>query len=265
MNTREDVAFLVGSESREAILRTLAVEPRRPTDLANICDCARETAQRTLAGFCDRGWVEKADGLYRLTPGGEMVYDRYQELRTTVERAERMREFLTNAGSASDDIPSSVLDQMNITTAVSNDPHAPLNRYLTVLGDEPVDQFRGVAPIVSRVFNESAEAVLGEHTQMELIVDQSVLERSRTAYPEAFERARDLDQFELRITDEDLEFGLLLVDGHGVVAAYDEHNNMVALVDGDEPEVISWVEELYESIHFASTPIDEVQSTGMME
>ncbi|MDS0239677.1 hypothetical protein NDO74_00010 [Haloferax sp. S2CR25-2] len=259
MSAREDVAFLVGSQSREAILRALAVEPHRPTELAERCDCARETAQRTLAGFCDRGWVKKADGLYHLTPGGTMVHEQYERFTEAVECADRMSEFLADAAEICENAPPGVLGQMNITTAADNDPHAPLNRYLTIVGNEPVDRFRGVAPIVSRVFNESAEAVLGENTRMELIVDRGVLERSIDAYPDSFERARELDQFELRIAEESLDFGLLVVDGHGVVSAYDEHNNLTALVDGDTPEVVSWVESLYESVRSKSVPIDRLE------
>nr|WP_233512118.1 hypothetical protein [Haloferax sp. Atlit-12N] len=260
MSAREDVAFLVGSQSREAILRALAVEPRRPTDLADICDCARETAQRTLAGFCDRGWVKKTEGVYHLTAGGVMVHDQYVEFISTVECADRMSEFLANAAEICEGAPPGVLSQMNITTAADNDPHAPLNRYLTIVGNEPVDRFRGVTPIVSRVFNESAKDVLGPDTRMELVVDRDVLERSMDAYPESFERAQDLDQFELRVTDEDLDFGLLLVDGHGVVSAYDKHGNLTALVDGDAPEVVSWVESLYESVCSTSIPLEQLES-----
>ncbi|WP_191965855.1 MULTISPECIES: winged helix-turn-helix domain-containing protein [Haloferax] len=260
MNAREDVAFLVGSRSRESILQALAREPRRPTDLARVCGCARETAQRTLAGFCDRGWVEKSDGLYRLTPGGKMVYEQYTDLVDTVECTARMREFLTNAGGICDDVPADVLEQLTVTTAADNDPHAPINRYLTVLGNDTVDEFRGVSPIVSRVFNEAAEQVLGPQTEMELVVDRDVLERSMSEYAESFELGQELDQFSLRVVEDTLEFGLLLVDGHGLVAAYDDHGNMVSLVDGDAPAVVDWVKDLYESIRSESKPLEHGDS-----
>ncbi|ELZ95491.1 hypothetical protein [Haloferax sulfurifontis] len=188
-----------------------------------------------------------------------MVHEQYERFTEAVECADRMSEFLADAAEICENAPPGVLGQMNITTAADNDPHAPLNRYLTIVGNEPVDRFRGVAPIVSRVFNESAEAVLGENTRMELIVDRGVLERSIDAYPDSFERARELDQFELRIAEESLDFGLLVVDGHGIVSAYDEHNNMTALVDGDAPEVVSWVESLYESVRSTSVPVGRLE------
>lgn len=256
MTAREDVAFLVGSQSRVTILEALADGPRRPTELARQCDCARETAQRTLSGFCDRGWVEKADGRYCLTPGGEMVFERYEELTQTVECTDRMSEFLTHVGDISGDVPTEVLQQLNVTTAVDNDPHAPIHRYLTVLGDDPVHRFRGVSPIVSRIFNEAAVQVIGPETEMELVVDRSVLERSMTEYPDAFEHGQELEQFTLHVVDEQLEFGLAVVDGHGIVASYDDYGNVVALVDGDALEAVAWVEELYESLRSKASPVE---------
>lgn len=256
MDAREDIAFLVGSDSREAILDALATEPRRPTDLATVCGCARETAQRTLAGFCERKWVEKSDGKYQLTPGGRMVHERYAELVGTVTQADHMSEFLTNATGAIADVPPAVLEQVTITTAVDGDPHAPINRYLTVLGEEPVSDFRGISPIVSRVFNEAAERVLGPETQMELIIDTEVLERSKASYPEALALAFELGQFSLRVTEKNIDFGLLLVDDHALVAAYDGDGNLVALIDGDEPEVVEWTRSVYEQIWAESSVLE---------
>ncbi|MFC7203352.1 helix-turn-helix transcriptional regulator [Haloferax namakaokahaiae] len=256
MDARKDIAFLVGSESREAILDALATEPRRPTELATVCGCARETAQRTLAGFCDRNWVEKHAEKYRLTPGGRMVYEQYVELVGTVTQVDLTSEFLTNATGPIAGVPQSVLEQVTVTTAVGGDPHAPLNRYLTVLGDEPVDEFRGISPIVSRVFNEAAERVIGPGTRMELIIDSEVLQRSMDSYPDALEQAHELEQFTLRVSEESIDFGLLLVDEHALVAAYDGDGNMVALIDGDEPAVLEWAQSVYDAVSANATAIE---------
>ncbi|WP_416839908.1 helix-turn-helix transcriptional regulator [Haloferax sp. DFSO52] len=190
-----------------------------------------------------------------------MVFERYDRLIETIECADRMSEFLIHAGGVCEDAPPEVLQQLTVTTAANNDPHAPINRYLTILGDEPVDRFRGVTPIVSRIFNEAAQQVIGPETEMELVVDQAVLERSRVNYPDAYELGKELDQFSMYVVDEDLEIGLVLVDGHGAVASHDDDGNIVALVDGDAPEVVTWVEGLYESLRTDATPVTYEEST----
>jgi predicted transcriptional regulator len=131
-----------------------------------------------------------------------------------------------------------------------------------VLGDEPVEKFRGISPIVSRVFNESAERVIGPGTQMELIIDSEVLQHSITSYPDALARAHELEQFTLCVSEESIDFGLLLVDGYALVAAYDDDGNMVALIDGDEPEVLEWAQSVYDAVWANSTEIEALRSSA---
>ncbi|WP_129115600.1 helix-turn-helix transcriptional regulator [Halegenticoccus tardaugens] len=245
MSAREDIAFLVGSSIREEILRELSESNMRPTELAAECSCARETAQRTLAGFVDRGWVTKEDGRYRITPAGDLVLEQYERLASTVTGAHRLRPFLANAGLVAQRLLPDALGCFTVTTATSDNPHAPIDRYLSVLGDEPVSSFRGITPIVSRVFNEATEAVIGPETEMELVIDESVLDASRTDYPDALRRAFELDQFDLFLASETIDFGLALVDGHAYVGAYDEDGNLVASIDGTDETLRELASDLY--------------------
>ena len=244
MGAREDISFLVGSESRVSILRTVSEEAYRPTKLAEVCSCARETAQRTLSGFADRGWVEKESGDYRCTPAGELILDEYEELATVVDHAGRMSKFFANAGAAAD-VPVSILDDLSFTESVKESPHAPLNRYLELFGGEEVETLRGVTPIVSRVFNDAASRAIGEETSAELVIDESVLDASRTGFVNDLRTAARMDQFTLYLSSEPVEFGLAIIDGHGCVGAYDGDGNLVACVDGATEEFGEWVRELY--------------------
>jgi len=246
MSARNDIAFLVGSESRVEVLRATATEPRRPTELAEACDCARETAQRTLGGFVDRGWVVKEDARYRTTRAGELVLDQYESLAATVGTADRLGPFFANAGRLGEQLPRPLLDDVTVTTATADRPHAAIDRFLDVMGDDPVETFLGITPIVSRVFNRAAERVIGPETDVELVIDEQVLSTSRDAYPEALQRAFELDGMRLYLSPRSLESGLALVDGHAYLGAYDGEGNLVAGVDGDESAFVSWVEEAFE-------------------
>ena len=246
MSAREDVSFLVGSETRVAILRAVVESPRRPTELASDCSCARETAQRTLSGFLDRGWVEKTDGYYRSTPAGDLVFDEYSDLETAVTHAARLGAFFTHV--VDDAVPpSSVLGELALAESTAENPHAPIDRYLTVLGTEPVDRFWGVTPIVSRVFNDAAERAIGPDTAVELVIDRTVLRTSRSEFGDATRTAAELDEFCLYVTPEPLEFGMAVVDDHALVGAYDDHGNLVALVDGTGEMFVEWAIDLYRS------------------
>ncbi|RDI70279.1 helix-turn-helix transcriptional regulator [Halopelagius longus] len=247
MTVREDVAFLVGSESRVSILRSLRDAPQRPTELADCCSCARETAQRTVSAFVERGWAEKVadDGEYALTPAGTMVANGYDDFESTVAVACDLSVFLSHVGDVAVDLDPDVLRGLNATTATKGDPHAAVNRLLEVMGTEPPESFYGITPIVSGIVNEGAEQIIGPDSTVELIIDESVLAVSASEYPEALDAAYELDQFELFVCPEELGFGLLIVDGHVLFGAYDEMGNLVACVDGTDERFVSWAEDVY--------------------
>ena len=256
MGARDEIAFLVGSASRVELLRALAERPYRPTELAEQCSCARETAQRTLSGFVERGWVKKSNAQYRLTPGGVGILEQYNNFSDVVEGTDRLETFLTNVGTMAEEFPIESYESVTVTEASSTDPHAPIDRYLTVLGSEPVDSFEGVTPIVSRVYNEAATSIIGPETEMELVVDDSVLSVSQAEYSNALQRANELEQFSLFLTPDDIGLGLAIVDNYAYVAAYDEHNNLVASVDGDNERLLTWAREVYCEYREPAKPIE---------
>ncbi|WP_203229114.1 helix-turn-helix transcriptional regulator [Halobellus captivus] len=250
MNARDDIAFLAGSATRIEILRALRTGTTRPSELAERCECARETAQRAVGAFVERGWAEKisTEEGYSLTHAGEFVADSYDTFERCMVVSNQFRTLLENLGTATDEIDCDTLAEATYTEATAEDPHAPLDRFLSVVGDAPVEEFYGITPIVSRVFNRAANRVIGDETVVELIVDRDVLTASAQEYPEALERAEELGGFTLYVSREPLEFGLLLVDGHAYLGAYDEHGNLVASADGTGDEFVSWAEGTFDDV-----------------
>lgn len=255
MSAREDIAFLVGSEVRVDILRALRSESDRPSQLADRCSCARETAQRTVSAFADRGWAEKVPGSdrYRLTRAGELVAGSYDDFEECLEVSARFRDLLANLNGAVSDLECEALSGTTHTRATPENPHMSINRLLDVMGGGEVDTLRGMTPIVSRVFNRAAERVIGPDTDAELVVDTDVLEASAAEYPEALERADRLDGFTLYVSPDPIEFGLVLVDGHAYLGAYDDTGNLVASADGDDDDFVGWARQTFVRIRDRST------------
>jgi predicted transcriptional regulator len=262
MNPRDDISFLVGSDSRVRVLRLLHDQPLRPTEIVDRCTCTRETVQRTLSGFGDLGWVEKTGKHYRTTLAGDMVLESYEDLSSVVSDVNDLGPFLEHASDEFHDIPPSVLSSTTITTATSENPHAPIDRYLELVGGGYVEEFRGVAPIVSGVFNQASESAIGPETDMELIIDESVLERSQTDYEDALQVAYDRDQFTLYLSRDPLQFGLALVDGVSWLGAYDDNGNLVACIDSDHPALFDWTMSVYERKREASTELEAPVEDG---
>jgi predicted transcriptional regulator len=258
VSAREDIAYLVGSNCRIEILRALDDELLGPSALAERASCARETAQRNLAGFAERDWVAKEDKAYRLTAAGRMVLDRYDQLERTVESADQLSTFLANCEGIVDRVDPDLLAEQTITTSTVDNPHAPIERWLRLV-DGVVDRYYGMTPIVSEVFNQAAESAIGAETEMELIIDESVLETSREEFPDALDLAFDLDQFTLWLLPETVEFGMAVVDGSVWVAAYDSLGNVVASVDGDDDRFVDWALDCYDDYRERATVVEREQ------
>jgi len=258
MSAREDIAFLVGSEVRVDLLRTLRSAPARPSDLADRCSCARETAQRTVRGFTDRGWAEKVPDTdrYRLTRAGEIVAESYAEFEACLDVAARFRHLLANLNGSVDELACETLAEATRTRATPQNPHTPINRLLELMDRDRIDTLWGVTPIVSRVFNQAAADAIRPETDTELVVDRDVLETSAAEYPEALERAEQLSGFTLYVSPQPLEFGVVIVDGHAFLGAYDDQGNLVASADDDGDPFVSWARQTFARIRDQSSAWD---------
>ena len=263
MSAREDIAFLVGSEVRVDLLRTLRAAPARPSDLADRCSCARETAQRTVTGFTDRGWAEKVPGTdrYRLTQAGEIVADSYGEFEACLDVAARYRHLLANLGGSVEGLTCETLAGTARTRATPENPHTSINRLLEVMDRDRADTLYGVTPIVSRVFNQAAADIIGPGTDVDLVVDRGVLETSASEYPEALDRAERLPGFTLYVCPQSVAFGLVIVDGHAFLGAYDDQGNLIASADGDGEPFLPWARRTFDRLRERSSAWDRADAS----
>ncbi|MFB6252321.1 MAG: helix-turn-helix transcriptional regulator [Halobellus sp.] len=256
MTAHEDIAFITGSEVRIAVLHALRTTTATPTTLAEECSCARETAQRTVSAFVERGWAEKVSTKegYRLTRAGELIAESYEEFERCIEVSDKFRKFLANLRGSAPNLDCALLSGATAAKATVESPHAPIERFLAVVDDGTVETFRGVTPIVSRVFNRAAGRVIGQDSEVELIVDQDVLSASASEYPDALSRAEELPGFTLLVSPEPLEFGLMIIDGHAYVGAYDDEGNLVASADSDDEAFVAWAEQTFSRIQAEAEP-----------
>lgn len=258
MSGRKEIAFLVGSECRLEIMRELAATPGRPTELAERCSCARETIQRALAGFVDRGWVEKGETQYRLTLSGDIVLEQYEMLAETVTAVSRLDGFLAHVGEVVSGLDPRLLAELTVTAASAERPHAPIERFISLLSGESPEVYRGITPIVSQVFNQASDTAIGPDTTVELIIDESVLEASRDKFPRALGRAHELDQMSIYLAPFDVDFGLAILDDHACLGAYDGNGNLVATVDGADERFLAWAKGVFKEHRSRSERITSV-------
>ena len=149
MGSREHVSFLAGSENRVRILERLREEPSRQCELVRRCGLSRSTVHRALSGLAEREWIERENGVYRPTPGGTVVLDRYEALETAIERVAEWGPFLNRLGSVADTLPSAAFDDATLLTVSPENPHAALGRFADAFAAGDVEFFYGISPVVS--------------------------------------------------------------------------------------------------------------------
>ena len=254
-----DVQFLTGSPQRFAVLSALCETPARPSELHDQIDATRTTIQRILAGFQDRNWVYKHDGRYRPSVTGRRVFDQYRSLLTEAERSQDIGPNAVYLDRISDSIPGELLTESTITCSSEQDPLAAvtrlLERFRSVEG--PV---KAVSPIVSQSFNQIAADLLESETEMELVIDEGVLERSASDFPTALERGVEHGNIDVHVYEGALSFGIVLDDRGCCLAVYDDENNLRATVESDDETVCDWAAVQFERRRQHSKPLAKLLS-----
>ena len=86
----DDVEFLSRSQSRVAVLDALNEKPPTRDELKKATEASRTTLSRTLADFEDRGWIERPDRGYALTPVGSFIASEVTRLLENIETAKQL-------------------------------------------------------------------------------------------------------------------------------------------------------------------------------
>lgn len=253
-----DVQYLAGSPQRVAILGALCEEPARPSDLSDRVDVTRTTVQRVLAGYRDRDWVVKCDGRYRPTVTGRFVHERYRDLLAAMERADEFAALAVHLGPVADGLPDEALEEGHLTIASDQDPLAAVDGLVEWIRDAEGDHLRAASPIVAQTFNEVGAELLQNGTTIDYVIDGEVLERSANEFEQAVERAISDGNIDVFVHPEPLAFGLAIRGKSACLSAYDEHNNLRAILVSDDPAVRGWASNAFARLRDDAEPLDDV-------
>ncbi|WP_277540157.1 helix-turn-helix transcriptional regulator [Haloarcula laminariae] len=256
-----DVQFLTGSPHRRAVLDALCAEPARPHELCAEIDATRTTIQRILAGFREREWVVKHDGDYRATVTGRRVCEQYEALHEEVTRARRFGPLAAHLGPDADDLPVAALEHGRLTVSEGGSPLAALSRFTEWLGAVEGDM-RAVSPVVAQPFNEIGAELLSGDTRIEFVIDSAVLEQSKARYEAELQFGVDHDQMTIYVHESPLSLGVALDDERCCVIAYDDGNNLKAILEAGDGELYDWATEVFERYRERSVPLPGLSDEG---
>jgi predicted transcriptional regulator len=253
----EDIQFLTGSPQRREVLAALCDEPARPAELCRDIDATRTTIQRILAGFRERQWVSKHDGCYRATFTGQQVRTQYEALLTAAERAREFGPLAAHLCPVANDLPVEAIERGSLTVSEDGSPLAALSRFTDWMAAIE-GRLLAVSPVVARPFNEIGVELLESGTEIGMVIDETVLERSREQYESDLQLGVTHDAIDVYVQDDPLPVGVALDTERVCLIAYDEHNNMRALLESRDEELYEWGLDTYERHRERAAPLEAV-------
>ena len=242
-----DIECLARSQNRLRILQRLQESPTSSTDLKQELNIPRTTLRRNLIELEEKTWIRTSptEDVYRIAPPGELFIEQFYDLLNAARTADRLGSFLD---AFPGDIPAETacLRACRITWPGPNDPHAPMNRLRTLVKDASV--LRAFTPIMcamyTRMFAEGARSGV----DIEVISTPDAVETLQSTDPSVLEGLTDADTGSLLVTDDGLPYGVYLLNGVVVLAAYDDDGRIQSLLEAtdEQTEIVDWAERQYE-------------------
>lgn len=253
----EDIQFLTGSPQRRDVLAALCAEPARPAELCTDIDATRTTIQRILAGYRERQWVVKRDGRYQATVTGRRLCEQYEALLSEAKRAREFGPLAAHLGPVADDLPVEPLEEGQLTASEDGSPLAALSQFTDWM-EAVDDQLRALSPVVARPFNDIGVKLLESGTDIGMVIDKTVLERSREQYQSDLELGAEHEAIDIYVQQEPLPVGVALDTDRVCLVAYDEDNNMRAVLESTNDELYEWAMDTYERHRERAAPLEAV-------
>jgi len=237
------------------VLEALREGPMDRREIEARLDVSRATSHRLTQWLDGRGYVEKADGRFRLTGRGEAVADEVLRFEANVRTVERLAPLLDRICDDHQEFVVEPFVGATVTVAAPDDPYRPVERFLALLRES--NTFRGfnTTPMVPPVLGEFHRRVF-EDVDAELVYLPATVENLFETYPERARAAVERGHLTLRTRDA-FPYGLAVFDDRVGIGGYDEETGLLdVFVDTESPIAREWAERVFASVRADSDRID---------
>ena len=242
----DDIAYLTRSEHRIPTLVALAERPRSRPELYELTEMSPATIGRTLKEFKARRWVREEGHQFLATSLGESMASWTEELLKRVEAEHKLRDIYHQ-------LPHEVIEfalEMRSTVTV-NEPDAPyraLNRYRSLLHDSTQYRFVGFDAGLYEACKDEFRQRIRDGMEAELIDSPSVARYMCTKYPERCADLLKRENMTAYVQEDVPQYGVCLFDDCFAICVYHSDSaGVMAVIDTDAPEALSWAESVYAS------------------
>lgn len=248
--------YLAGSSVRPAILTLFREQGRLSLRaLDDQVSASRRTLKRTLNAMESRGWVRPVDGAYEFTALGGTVLSAYEAFREYERLAERTRPFLEHTPAEPFDLDPVALADATVV-ASDGDPTAPVDRLMELRAE--ATRFREYAPfLLLDSVRQLATRVDGAQPQPDvtLVLATERPDDTPPEYRELFETLATASGVDVHHYPDGAPFAFGVADGRAFVGAATPDGMPRALLEGESPELVAWVERMLDDYLTAAAPL----------
>lgn len=255
----DSINCLSNSLQRIQLLNVLDNEQADLRSLKDDLEIPRTTVQRNLSVLEQRNWIKETAAGYATTPAGSLLVNEFVRMAERVKRIDHLTPFL-NIVDAPTAIEIDRLDTSHLTVPEPGQPNAPLTHLLEML--EMADNVHGFLPVVSPLlvdrYRHANEDVMAE---LEVVFSADALNGFRERSDDNQKNRTGLEQatsVEVWVSEDDLSYGLLILEDKIVLIAYDDIREMKVVVESSDEAAIEWGERTYENYKCQSSRLHEV-------
>jgi predicted transcriptional regulator len=239
MNTDE----LVGLTRRRGVLDALREGPLDRRDLQERVGVSRPTIHRQVRALEEDGLVAKRNGVYVLTPVGELAASEFARMFDVMDTVSALSRVVRWLPVSAFDFDFARLRDADVTLPHPNDPFAPTRRMLRRI--HGADRIRMVTYTFLPEENPSTRRCsIREEQFFEAVMDRTLVERvladpaSAAYFGELLTQGR-----RIVVSAEPVPFIVTIVDDTVLIGAVDEGGSPQGLILTDDEMVRTWAEE----------------------
>lgn len=241
------IEYMVRSPHRVRILQKLSSEPTTFEEITGDLEAANRTVKRAFELLKAEGWVSEAEAEYRLTPVGVVFADRVLSCVNETRTILTLKPFFEQVSPNEEDVDVELLlgSDIEVITQQPGTPYAPIERTIELLSDTTTTHT--LAPMIASIYADRYyRLITANGMTAATVLTCEVADYIRTESTPEMEQVLDTGNVEVFVYEEDLPFGLLVVDDSVAVGAYDEYGTMRALLVSDSEAVREWAMSTFE-------------------
>lgn len=220
--------------SRLNYLEALESGCNTKAEVADALDVSESAVYKAVRELREHDLVE-SDG-YELSVTGRLLLDSHRRMQRIAEASELLDEV---------DVPPEVLEDARPAMPERHAPQRPIEKLERVASE--AETLRGLVPtVLERYVTNVSELVEGGGLDVEFVVESSAFAELSGNYSEEFWSSVE-EGMEVLVTEEELPYGLALLDERVVIVVYDERGRVQGALFMRSPEALDWAEDVYES------------------